>query len=447
MCPTTARRKAKKVTPMNDLLEQYRSLPSSADITRSTLSNGITVLMRTNRNSAAVSLAGYVGAGSLLDPMEKLGLADFTAQALKYGTQNYGFQEIYDLLESCGANLGFSASIHNTNFSGRCLSEDLPLLLDLLRDTLTQPTFPENEVGMLKDQLLASLRIRAQDTRAISANTFDRLLYGSHVYGVPTEGEPETVSTITAEDLRQFHSEHYGPRGMAIAVTGDINIPAVLTLLETTLGSWVNPDQSAEPLLAAPTGPKEKQRKHITIPGKYQTDLVMGTLGPARKSKDFLTALLGNNILGQFGLMGRIGDVVRDQAGLAYYASTSLHATSLCGAWEVVAGVNPANLERAIELIQQELERFRTTPVWAEELADSKANLIGRLPISLESNAGVAYLLLRIERFELGLDYLHDYVRSMQTITAENIRSVAWRYLDLEKLVIASAGPPLVKDQ
>ena len=173
----------------------------------------------------------------------------------------------------------------------------------------------------------------------------------------------------------------------------------------------------------------------------------MGTLGPARKSKDFLTALLGNNILGQFGLMGRIGDVVRDQAGLAYYASTSLHATSLCGAWEVVAGVNPANLERAIELIQQELERFRTTPVWAEELADSKANLIGRLPISLESNAGVAYLLLRIERFELGLDYLHDYVRSMQTITAENILSVAWRYLDLEKLVIASAGPPLVKDQ
>lgn len=432
---------------MNDLLEQYRSLPSAADITRTTLSNGIIVLMRTNRNSAAISLAGYISAGSLFDPTEKLGLADFTANALKYGTQNYAFQQIYDLLESCGANLGFSASIHNSNFSGRCLSEDLPLLLDLLRDTLTQPIFPDEEVSMLKDQLLASLRIRAQDTRAISANTFDSLLYGSHVYGVPTEGELETVSTITAQDLRDFHQAHYGPRGMTIAITGDINIPAVLTLLETTLGSWQNPDQSEEALLAVPTGPQKKQRKHITIPGKYQTDLVMGTLGPNRKSEDYLKALLGNNILGQFGLMGRIGDVVRDQAGLAYYASTNLNATSLCGAWEVVAGVNPANLERAIDLIHQELERFRTTPVSAEELADSKANLIGRLPISLESNAGVAYLLLRIERFELGLDYLHDYIRTMQSITAEGILASARRYLNLDKLVIASAGPPLVKEK
>lgn len=443
---TTAKPKTKKVIPMNDLLEQYRSLPSAADITRTFLGNGITVLMRTNRNSAAISLAGYISAGSLFDPMEKLGLADFTAHALKYGTINYTFHEIYDLLESCGANLGFSASIHNTNFSGRCLSEDLPLLLDLLRESLTQPIFPEEEVGMLKDQLLASLRIRAQDTRAIASNTFDSLLYGSHVYGLPTEGELETISTITAQDLRDFHSKHYGPRGMVVAVTGDINIPAVLTLLETTLGSWLNPDQSEEALLPVPSGPREKQRKHITIPGKYQTDLVMGTLGPSRKSNDYLNALVGNNILGQFGLMGRIGDVVRDQAGLAYHASTSLHATSLCGAWEVVAGVNPANLEQAIELIHKELERFRSIPVWDDELADSKANLIGGLPISLESNAGVAYLLLRIERFELGLDYLHDFVRIMQNVTAEQILSAARHYLDLDRLIIASAGPPLVKE-
>jgi zinc protease len=431
---------------MNDLLEQYRNLPSSADIHRSALSNGITVLMRPNRNSAAVSLAGYLSAGSLFDPMEKLGLADFTAQALKYGTANYTFQQIYDLLESCGANLGYSASIHNTNFSGRCLSEDLPLLLELLRESLTQPTFPDEEVGMLKDQLLTSLQIRAQDTRAMAANTFDQLLYGSHVYGLPTEGELETVQQITPQDLRDFHNAHYGPRGMVIAVTGDINIPAVLTLLETTLGGWLNPDQSAEALLAVPSGPRTGERRHITIPGKYQTDLVMGTLGPARTADDYLKAVLGNNILGQFGLMGRIGDVVRDQAGLAYHASTSLHATSLCGAWEVHAGVNPANLEQAIELIRKELDRFRTIPVYPEELADSKANLIGGLPVSLESNAGVAYLLLRIERFDLGLDYLHDFIRTMQSITAEHILAAARRYLDLDRLVIASAGPPLVKN-
>lgn len=434
------------MTP-NDLLEKYRSLPSEADITRRTLSNGIVVLMRTNVNSAAVSLAGYLGAGAMYEPLEQLGLAGFTAAALKYGTAHYSFQEIYDLLESCGANLGFSASVHNTNFSGRCLSEDLPLMLTLLRECLDQPTFPENEVAMLRDQLLTSLQIRAQDTRAQAANTFERLLFGTHLYGLPTEGEIETINRIGAEDLRAFHAAHYGPRGMTLALTGDIQVEALMALLESTLGSWQNPSLAPEMTLEPPQPPAAAQREHVALAGKYQTDLIMGMVGPSRVSPDYLTATLGNNILGQFGLMGRIGEVVRDQAGLAYYAYTSLNASPLSGAWQVIAGVNPANVERAIDLIRQELRRFATQPVLAEELADSKANLIGGLPISLESNAGVAYLLLRMERFHLGLNYLHDYVRTIDAASAEDVLAVAQKYLDLDRLMIASAGPELVSSQ
>ena len=129
-------------------------------------------------------------------------------------------------------------------------------------------------------------------------------------------------------------------------------------------------------------------RQHIALEGKVQTDLVMGTFGPRRGSPDYLAASLGNNILGQFGMMGRIGDVVREQAGLAYYASTSLNSWIHSGTWEVSAGVSPANLERAIELIDQEILRFTAEPVTAEELADSQANYIGRLPLSLGIERG-----------------------------------------------------------
>ena len=109
---------------------------------------------------------------------------------------------------------------------------------------------------------------------------------------------------------------------------------------------------------------------------------------------------MGNNILGQFGMMGRIGEVVRERAGLAYSAGTSLNAWIDAGSWEVSAGVSPANLERAIELIFSEIRRFITEPVSAEELSDSQANYIGRLPLSLESNSGVANALLNLERFQ-----------------------------------------------
>ncbi|MEE4195456.1 MAG: insulinase family protein, partial [Anaerolineae bacterium] len=83
--------------------EQYKSLPNAENVTRAQLSNGIIVLLRNNPYSSSIALAGYVPAGAAHDPIEKLGLADFVARALKYGTQQYDFNQIYSLLESCGA--------------------------------------------------------------------------------------------------------------------------------------------------------------------------------------------------------------------------------------------------------------------------------------------------------------------------------------------------------
>jgi zinc protease len=166
----------------------------------------------------------------------------------------------------------------------------------------------------------------------------------------------------------------------------------------------------------------------------------MGTLGPKRCSPDFLPASLGNNILGQFGLMGRIGDVVREQAGLAYNASTSLNAWIEAGSWEVSAGVNPANLDRAVNLIVSELKRFVNEPVTSEELEDSQSNFIGRLPLSMESNSGVANAILNLERFQLGLDYYRRYPAMVSAVTPAMILEAAKRYIDPEKLAIISAG-------
>ena len=150
--------------------------------------------------------------------------------------------------------------------------------------------------------------------------------------------------------------------------------------------------------------------------------------------------MLGNSVLGQFGMMGRIGDVVREQAGLAYYASTSLNSWIASGSWEVSAGVNPVNLEKAIDLILRELARFTSEPVSNQELQDSQSNFIGRLPLSMESNAGVATALLNLERFGLALDYYQKFPAAIAAITSEDVLEVARRYLVREAMVIVSAG-------
>ena len=416
------------------------SLPGPADITRKELPNGITILHRSNFNSPSVVITGYVAVGSYLDSLEKLGLAHFTAAALMRGTKTQNFQAIFDRLESAGASLGFGASVHNTSFSGRSLAEDLPLLVGMLADCLRNPTFPQEYFKRLQAQLLTSLSIRAQDTAEMSAITFDELLFGNHPYGRPEDGQIETIKKITRQDLVNFHKDNYHPRGMVIVVVGAVEAQVAFDTIEKALGDWQNP--SIIPAVDLPVILPVTQpiRKHVEISGKSQTDLVVGMLGPKRKSPDYLTASLGNSVLGQFGMMGRIGEAVREKAGLAYDASTSLNAWIDGGSWEVAAGVNPANLQKAIDLIIQELRYFVQEPVTREELADSQANYIGRLPLSLESNAGVANTLLNMERFDLGMDYLQKYSEKIMAVTPEAILEVSRNYIQPEALVIVSAG-------
>jgi zinc protease len=168
---------------------------------------------------------------------------------------------------------------------------------------------------------------------------------------------------------------------------------------------------------------------------------VLGSLGPKRTDADYQSASLGNNILGQFGMMGRIGDIVREKSGLAYSASTNLNGSRAAGSWEFAAGVAPENLDRVIELMMAEVSRFTCEPVSREELDDSQSSYIGGLPLSLESNAGVSRAILNIERYQLGLDYLLNYASMIEKITPEQILETAQRYLNPAQFVTISAGP------
>ncbi len=417
------------------------ALPGPHDIHREVLPNGIVVLTRANFNSPSVVVSGYFDAGALFDLDEKLGLADFVTSALMRGTRKRTFDQIYNELESIGASLGFNTGVHKSGFNGRSLVEDLPLLLDLFSESLTQPNFPRIEMEKLRAQILTGLAIRAEDTSEMASLKFDEILFKGHPYSRPEEGYPETIQKITREDLVRFHHVHYGPRGMVIAIVGAVKAEEAVRQVKRALGGWQVRGQKEPPALPGLKPLKKTVSKHHRIAGKSQSDVVIGTNGPKRLDPEFMSALLGNNVLGQFGMMGRIGDVVREKAGLAYYAYSSLNAGIGPGSWEVSAGVNPQNVNRATGLIVDELKRFVQEGVTEAELADSKANFIGRLPLSLESNNGVANALLNIERHDLGMDYYHRYADLVNEVTREDVMKTARKFIDPERLAIAVAGP------
>jgi zinc protease len=140
--------------------------------------------------------------------------------------------------------------------------------------------------------------------------------------------------------------------------------------------------------------------------------------------------------------MGRLGENVREEQGLAYYSYSRVDGGPDRGPWRIIAGVNPANVGQAIESIRVEVRRICEELVGEEELADNKAFITGSLPLRLERNEGVARSIISMERYGLGLDYLQRYRDLIGEIDAEQIRAVAQQWLDPDNYALAVAGPP-----
>jgi len=181
----------------------------------------------------------------------------------------------------------------------------------------------------------------------------------------------------------------------------------------------------------------------VPMADKVQADIMLGVSGVPRNHPDFYALRVANCILGQFGMMGRLGARVREEQGLAYYAYSSLAADAVGGVWTAAAGVNPRDVESAIASMQDEFTRIAAEGVSADELADSQAYLTGHLPLTLETNEGVAATLLSMEWYALGLDYLLRYKDLIYSVTSDDVQRVCAQYLRPERIVTVVAGPQL----
>jgi zinc protease len=193
--------------------------------------------------------------------------------------------------------------------------------------------------------------------------------------------------------------------------------------------------------IGAPHAPAPQQRE-VALAGKTQSDVVLGLPGIRRADPDYYALRMANMILGRLGMMGRLGDSVREAQGLAYGVHSELDAGLGPGPWAIRAGVNPANVDAALAAIGVELRRLREGGVMADELARGQRYSTGSLVLHLETNDGVAGLIQEIELFDLGLDYAARYPAIIEALTLDVVNAAAARYLPrLEDTVRVIAGP------
>jgi zinc protease len=404
--------------------------------------NGLVLLHNRAAANPSVVIRALVRAGASRETPGEYGIAGLTGRMLRQGTANIGKNELAEELDGMGAGLSVDVGYGLVAVSIKCLTDDFARAVEILAELVRRPSFPEVELERLRGQLLTELKEMDDNTRVVSERTWRELAYpASHPYHRLTVGEPDTIQRATRADLNGFHQAWYGPNQTTLIVVGDVSLADATAAITRHLGDWpgVRPDPVEATLPAS--DPPARQVREVDMVGKSQADVSIGLPTLERNSPDYYALSFANHILGRMYFMGRFGEKVRDEQGLAYYAYSELQGSYGRGAWLMRAGVNPRNLDKALESIDTELKRFLADGPTPEEQADGVSSLLGSLPRQLETNDGAAAVMGEIELYDLGLDYLERYPDIIRSLTREQVIDAARRWIQADHLVTAIAGP------
>jgi zinc protease len=266
---------------------------------------------------------------------------------------------------------------------------------------------------------------------------FDRLVYGFHPYGLPQNGTPESLASVTERDLQQFHQTYYVPNNAILAVVGDVTIEEAVQAAERALGDWPRKEIPA----AARMSPPEPTRRLIVIdkPGAVQTAIRVGHVSLPRAHPDFLGLDVAVKILGGEG-GNRIGGVLRTERSLTYSASAEIVGRQLSGDLMATTDTRSEATPEALRLIVEEIARVQRERVTERELEGAQAYLAGNFPLTIETPNDIAAQVLEATLFGLDLRDLETYRERINAVTVTDIQRVARLYLTPDRLSIVLVG-------
>ena len=408
---------------------------------RHRLGNGATVMAKPSHVTPAVAVSVSAPAGSAADPSGFDGAAHFLSRVIDRGTESRSGDELAELLDSRGVSLTVSAMRHTFVVSCTCLSEDFSTILALLADVIRNPSLPEADIATRRGEIVTAIR-QDQDNPAMVAveEQMAQLYPGGHPYGRRVKGTLETVGRIDRHVLRGVHEARFAPADLVVVAVGDVEAARVVEETGQVFGDWLG-DRVAP--IAVPSPPPVAARRQTVYPmmNKSQADIAYGFNTIARRDPAYYAFSLMNNALGQYAMGGRLGDNIRERQGMAYYVFSAFEPNLGEGPLMIRAGVNPANVDRTIAAIDDEVRRLAERGLTAEELAASKRYLIGSMPRMLETNAGIAAFLLSCEQFGLGTDHDTRLPALLDAVTLDEANALARRFLVPERATVTVAGP------
>lgn len=394
--------------------------------TEKTLPNGLRVVVIEHHEQPAVSLRLVVPGGRSFDPADKAGLAEATAFLLDKGAGGRDAQLIAQLIDGVGGSLGANTGLESAYATAQATSDQLDLALDLLADVLLRPTFPAEELERWRNQSLSALQIQQEDASYLASTAAARLVYGPHPYGQPGSGTPESVRSLTRDDVVAFHRRHYGPDRALLAVVGDVKAADVLPEVERRFGGWAKAGTPEVPPVP-PTATARSEGHRIVVldkPDAVQTEIRIGQTAIPFRDPDLYVSEVYNSVVGGSS-SARLFQEVRRKRGLAYGAYSSFAPASQPGLFQAATSTKTESTVEALEVALGVLRELQETPVPAAELESAKTYITGAFPLEIETPDGIADKVLEAMKYGYGKEFLETYNEKIAAITAADVQRFA----------------------
>jgi zinc protease len=407
--------------------------------TRHRLASGLTVFASRLPDVPLVNFELVSTAGGQFDPPGKAGLATLTASLLDEGTAGRSAMEIAAHIETLGGYFATGADWDVGFLSTGLLSRHGAAGLDLLAEVMGAPTFPEWEIERLRRQRLTEILRRNHDPAALADERLTQVIYAGTVYAHSLLGSEESVEQLTADEFAAFYRRHYTLAGTALLAVGDLDPDTFAAQAEAAFGTAPGAPAPALPVIRPPR-PAERTVHIVDRPGASQAELRLGHPGIERRHPDYIPLVVMNALLGG-KFTSRINLNLRERHGFTYGASSRFVTRQGPGPFLVGTAVATESTGAAAREVLSELQRIRAELVEPAELAETQTYLAGVFPYTAQTIADVAKRLETLAVFDLPDEYFDHYMERLTAVTREELREVAERHLDPDRITIVAVGP------
>ncbi len=389
-----------------------------------------------------VTIRGALSGGDVFNPPENSAIADLTAGLLDKGTTQHDKFALAELLEQAGATLHFSSGTHTVNFSGKCLRQDLPLVLGLLAEQLRQPRFDATEFAKLKQQLIGRHQREMEDTGYRAETAFDRAVFpAGHPNHPPTDEKYlADINAATLDQVKAFHAANYGPAAFHLVLVGDVDDAAIGPTLDQAFAGWHG--GKPIPTTANAPMPSTSETEKVQMPGKTSVTFVVGQPSELRYADpDYQALRMGTAILGSGFFTARLLAHVRNQEGLTYNIGAQLADDTFAdGEWLIEGSFAPELLDQGAKSTMRELDQFCAKGVTEDELKNFKVTLTGTYKVALSTTDGLASVLLNAILRGDGPEWVDEYPMRIEALSLDQVNGAIKRYLHPTKMVTVMAG-------